>query len=219
MKRQELLEQISAQIMETQKPHVLRVAVDGVDCSGKTIFADELAKYIQIKGRHVIRASIDGFHNPCQIRHEMGKDSPEGFYLKSFNYDDLIKKLLKPLGPGGDRKYLTSVYDFRTEKRIEEKILTAPENCILIFEGIFLMRPELRDYWDFKIWLDVDFHTVLERAVKRDMYLFGDEDKIKEKYLKRYIPGQQIYIKKFNPAGIADIVINNVIPERPLIIK
>jgi len=45
------------------------VATDGVDGSGKTTFADALALPISRRGRAVIRASVDGFHNPrpCDI--------------------------------------------------------------------------------------------------------------------------------------------------------
>jgi len=219
MKRLELLEYVSSKITKIQSGHVIRVAVDGVDCAGKTMFADELGHHIQSKDRNIIRASIDGFHNPAEIRYEMGKDSPEGYYLKSFNYDAIINKLLKSLGPGGDNKYITAVYDFKIEKQAEEQPKIAPENCILIFDGVFLMRPELQGFWDYKIWLDVDFYIVLERAMKRDLQLFGDADKVKEKYMKRYIPGQKIYLDKVNPVSLADVVIDNSNPSEPLIIR
>jgi hypothetical protein len=40
----------------------VRVAIDGVDGVGKTTLADELVAPLQLLGRDVIRASIDGFH-------------------------------------------------------------------------------------------------------------------------------------------------------------
>ena len=219
MKRLELLEEISGRIIKIHSSHVVRVSIDGVDCAGKTMFADELGQYIQSKNRNVIRASIDGFHNTVEVRYEMGKDSPEGYYLKSFNYDAIINKLLKPLGPGGDNKYITAVYDYKTEKEAREKSQIAPENSILVFEGVFLMRPELKSFWDYKIWLDVDFYMVLERAMKRDLQLFGDADKVKEKYMKRYVPGQKIYLDKVNPVSVVDIAIDNSNLSEPVIIR
>ncbi len=219
MKRFEMLEEISSRIIKIQSNHVIRVAVDGVDCAGKTMFAEELGQCIQSKNKNVIRASIDGFHNPAKTRYEMGKDSPEGYYLKSFNYDAIINKLLKPLGPGGGNKYITAVYDFKIEKVIHEKFKIAPENCILIFDGVFLMRLELQGFWDYKIWLDVDFSTVLDRAVKRDLQLFGDADKVRGRYMKRYIPGQKIYLDRVNPVSLADIAIDNSNPSEPIIIE
>jgi uridine kinase len=69
------------------------VAVDGVDGAGKTVFANSLARRLEVLGRPVIRAGIDGFHNPRSVRYRRGKDSPEGFFLDSFNYDSLKKDL------------------------------------------------------------------------------------------------------------------------------
>jgi len=47
---------------------VVRVGIDGVDGVGKSMFGDELAQVLAAAGRSVIRASIDGFHNPRAIR-------------------------------------------------------------------------------------------------------------------------------------------------------
>jgi uridine kinase len=47
---------------------IVRVAIDGVDGAGKTTFANELAEVVGGLGRPVIRASVDGFHNPRVVR-------------------------------------------------------------------------------------------------------------------------------------------------------
>src|SRR3712207_7142344 len=80
------------------------VAVDGVDGAGKTVFADELAGALRGRGVDVVRASIDGFHNPPSIRYARGRHSPEGFYLDSYDYDSVRRLLLDPLGPNGERR-------------------------------------------------------------------------------------------------------------------
>jgi uridine kinase len=167
------------------------------------------------KKRNVIRASIDGFHNPDDIRYTRGKDSPEGYYCESFNYDALTTLLLQPLGPNGNLKYKTSVFDFRTNTDAHSPTLTAQKNSILIFDGVFLLRQELFNFWDFKIFVEVDFEESLRRAVIRDKELLGDETFTRERYLKRYIPGQKIYLEAIMPKLIADVVINNNDVERP----
>jgi len=215
MTRHELLEKVTGSILEIRRNHTIRVAIDGVDCAGKTTFADELAGYMKERGVKVIRACIDGFHNPAKTRYSMGKDSGEGYYTKSFNHDAIINKLLKPLGPGGSRRCIKAVYDFRADKPIKPKSEKAGKNSVLLFDGVFLMRPELIGFWDYKIWLDINFDTVLKRAVKRDLYLLGSGDKVRERFLKRYIPGQKIYIEAVDPCSTADIVIKNANPEKP----
>lgn len=61
----------------------VRVAVDGVDGAGKTVFADQLGDVLTALGRPVIRASVDDFHRPRAERYRRGRDSPIGFWLDS----------------------------------------------------------------------------------------------------------------------------------------
>jgi hypothetical protein len=37
-----------------------------------------------------------------------------------------------------------------------------------VFDGVFLLRPELNLYWDFRIFVNVSIEAAKERAVKRD---------------------------------------------------
>lgn len=61
-----------------------RIAVDGFDGAGKTWLADELAAAI---GPQATRVRVDDFLNPQEVRYARGRDSPEGFFLDSFDYD------------------------------------------------------------------------------------------------------------------------------------
>ena len=87
--RQQMVACVAAQIVGVRLPHCVRVAIDGVDAAGKTMFAEELADAVLRLGRPVIRASIDGFHNPRAIRRRRGSPSPEGYFEDSFNYPAL----------------------------------------------------------------------------------------------------------------------------------
>ena len=95
IKRQ--FEELAARIVALPTNGPLMVGIDGVTASGKTTLADTLAPLIKTLGRPVVRATIDGFHNPPDVRYRKGKDSPEGYYADSFNYDALINTLLEPL--------------------------------------------------------------------------------------------------------------------------
>jgi len=196
-----------------------KIAIDGIDASGKTIFADRFAEYLRNgSNRQVIRASIDGFHNPSEIRLQQGEYSPEGYYNDSFNYKDLKQLLLDPLMPGGNRLIRTRIFDYKCNGKILENHFLAEDDAILIFDGIFLMRRELVNYWDFKIFLNISFKTALERALERDKEYFGDENILREKYEKRYFPGQELYLSDAHPGQIADIVINNNDFNNPIIL-
>jgi uridine kinase len=105
MTRQNLLSELVERITRVTRSHPVRVAIDGVDAAGKTTLADELVAPLERAGRVVIRASIDGFHNPSAVRCQRGRPSPEGYFRDSVNDPQLMETLLTPLGPGGDRRY------------------------------------------------------------------------------------------------------------------
>ncbi|HEX8845992.1 MAG TPA: hypothetical protein VF791_15180 [Pyrinomonadaceae bacterium] len=215
MKRSHLLDYLVGRIIRIEQPHPVRVAIDGPDAAGKTTLAHELVAPLQAHGRPVIRASIDGFHNPARIRHQRGGTSPEGYYLDSFNYQALTESLLAPLGPGGSRQYLRAVFDYRTDSEVRLPAQVAEEDAILLFDGVFLLRPELFEQWDFTIFVEAAFETTLGRAEQRDELLFGSIGEVRERYLKRYIPGQKLYMAESRPRERADVVVDNNDPQNP----
>lgn len=213
-----LLDQLAGSIVALQRPNPVRVAIDGPDAAGKTTLADELATRIRDTGRGVIRASIDGFHRPRNERYARYGDTAEAFYRDSFNYDALLTQLLLPLGPEGSRRYRLAVFDFRSDKPRTEDERVAGENDVLLFDGVFLLRPELIDAWDYRIFLNVAFEELIRRAMERDQSLFGSPEKVRERYVRKYIPGQQLYFSEVQPQTLADVVIDNTIPDRPAIL-
>lgn len=219
MDRNRLLEFVASKIVSIKLPYPTQVAIDGIDAAGKTIFADELGVVLQGRGRHVVRSSIDGFHNPCQVRYRRGEDSPEGYYLDSFNLDALKKQLLNPLGPGGSLLYRTCVFDFREDVPIEQDHLIARSDSILLFDGVFSFRPELIGCWDFKIYLDISFDSCLRRVVERDLSRMSDPEAVIQRYQTRYIPGQKNYFRLCSPKIHADLVIKNDDPGDPQILN
>jgi uridine kinase len=172
--------------------------------------------------RPVIRASLDGFHNPRLVRYQLGVDSPEGYYRVSFNTQALLRELLLPLGPGGNRLYRPRVYDYQADAPTYAAIQSAPVDAILLFDGIFLLRPELVACWDFSVFVEVDFEVSVSRGIARDTAGRSVEkmnehtstegltpESLREKYDRRYVPGQQIYLRQVKPKEKASVVLDN----------
>ena len=211
-KREHVIAELAGLIVAIALPHPMRVAIDGVDAAGKTTLADELVSVIEARGRTVIRASVDGFHNPREVRYQRGADSPEGYYYDSFDHDAILRELLTPLGPDGSRMYHRTMFDYRVDAPLLEPASEAPIDAVLIFDGVFLLRPELINSWDFSIFVDVDFDISVPRAVTRDVVRSKKElspQIILAKYNQRYVPGQQIYLADARPREKADVVIDN----------
>ncbi len=182
------------------------IAIDGVDCAGKTTFAKKLSDFLQLSGYHVILACVDCFHNPREIRYRNGS-TPESYYHDSFDYNALKHVLLDPLRLAGSRYYKTAVFDHLTDREVYQEWQTAPDDAILVFEGVFLHRQELCEYWDYSIFLEVPQETAIQRARERDCHLYGSPEEVERQYREKYIPGQQIYIKSAHPKYHANLVI------------
>ena len=212
--RKTLLKGIVEMINSIKRDHPVRVAVDGVDAAGKTAFADDLESSLEERGREVIRSSLDWFHNPRKVRYARGRMDPEGYYLDSFNYRVLLDYLLIPLGPSGSLVYTDKAFDYRLDQRADVPFKKASSNAILLFDGIFLFRPELERLWDLKIYLDITFEESLRRGLEREA---GKNSNAEDLYMNRYIPGQKLYHIHSAPQRKADIVIDNNDPHNPKI--
>ena len=189
--------------------HPVRVAIDGRSASGKTTFADELAVVIMETGRSVVRASIDDFHHPSVIRHRQGRRSPNGYYEDARDLEALRELLLEPMGPNGSRQYVVKSFDLDRDQPMKRKFLEADNNSVLIIDGTFLQRPELRAAWDYVVFLAVPSETARNRAVNRDCAIFGGRAAAEELYLRRYDPASARYELECSPEDRADAVMDN----------
>ena len=204
--RSALLDRLADTIATVHPNRRTRVAIDGVDGAGKTMLADALAPLVIARGRQVIRAGVDDFHNPRSVRYARGRYSADGFYLDSYDYAALRRLLLDPLGPTGSGQYVGKHFDHRTDHLMAQEFQEAATSAVLIIDGIFLHRPELREHWDLSIFLQVDFAVSRARNAARD----GTPDALDPDTpsSRRYAGGQQRYLAECLPAQQADIVID-----------
>jgi uridine kinase len=142
-----------------------------------------------------------------------------GYYFDSFNYGALIENLLSPLGPGGDGNYQTAVFDYRMDSPVDPSVSQATADAILLFDGVFLLRPVIDRHWDFVIYVDISFKECLARAIKRDSQYLGSAETTEMRYLRRYIPGQRLYLAACQPKERADVVIDNNDPAHPKLVS
>jgi len=219
MHRDDLLVELANKLNQLQTSHPLCVGIDGIDAAGKTTFANDLEIKIQELDRPVIRASLDGFHQPRHIRYAEGNLSPLGYFQDSFDIPSFKKNLLDPLSSSGNRYIRTAIYDHQKEEKVERISFQVPERAILLCDGIFLQRPELVEGWDVTIFLHISFETSLERALIRDLPFLKSTEVIEKRYRDRYIPAQKKYLLDYQPDQNAAILINLEDPTNPILLR
>ncbi|TKK85901.1 uridylate kinase [Herbidospora galbida] len=216
--RGELISRLAEAISSVTTAHPLRIAIDGPPAAGKTTLADELAVVLRGQDRDVIRATIDDFLFPRAQRYRRGRYSAEGCYFDAHDHAALCRVLLDPLGPGGDRRFQHTIYDRDTDTSSSPPAMTAAADAVLLFDGVFLLRPELVDRWDLRIFVSVPFEQTVDRAQDRGSALTestADTAEIERSWRHRYIPAQQLYFATARPTEHADILVYNDQLHRP----
>lgn len=214
--RDAVLDRIATLVVERRQPgRPFLLAVDGIDGSGKSTFADELAHRLSRSGVRVVRSTVDSFHQPREVRRRRGPTSPAGFYLDSHQLDRLRTELLAPFRAGPGSTVATAIFDEPSDTPVDDACHTVGADDVLVFDGIFVQRPELQEYWDLTVFLDGARRVRLQRLelVLRDLPTSSVDTvaHVLEWVAKidRYASGMRYYLDTVDPAQRADVLVDN----------
>ena len=155
---------------------------------------------------------------PCALRSMAWPVRGNGFYEDSFDYPALRSALLNPLGPGGNGRHRSALFDQTTDSAVIGEPRDAGADAILLFDGLFLLRPEIGACWDLHVFLDVPFGETLQRMLVRDARSGLSDDDVRRRFAVRYRPGEERYLREMRPRERAAIVIDNTDPAQPAIV-
>lgn len=207
--RREVIAATVDEILLNYRRGRITIGVDGPDASGKTWFADDLAREFERRDLVAVRASIDDFHAPTEQRYRRGRFSAEGYYHDAFRYDVFRRVLIEPFRLGGSTAFVTAAFDHVRDVPVEPKWRTGPEDIFLIVDGVFLDRPEIAGVWNYTIWLDADAEVRAARMLQRDGI---DPD---SELAARYSGAQELYERDAHPRQTAIAIIDNTDPDHP----
>ena len=215
MSRAEVLSNLCDRILALTPGRPAAVAIDGPDASGKTTLADALVAPLETRGAMVVRASIDDFERPRAERYARGRFSAKGYYRDSFDYGAFRRLLLDPLTSGASPALVrTRAFDLVADKPIATRPVAVPSRGVVLVDGVFLLRAELRDCWDLSILMNVSEGEGMRRALAR---AGGDSEELRRLNEARYIAGYRLYRDDAEPEKAADLVIDNNDPANPVI--
>ena len=175
---------IKKKALDSKPPFI--VAVDGRSGSGKTTFADLLAKSLDTEVVHT-----DDFSTA---------DDPLNWYQA------FIDTVLQPVVEG--KKTLEYYAASDTDKT---KLITHTVPDILIIEGVSSSRKEFCDYIDFAIFVETDKEEARVRGIARDIS-YGRTKEDATRVWDFWSSAEDGYEKRDNPKESADIVLDGARP-------
>jgi uridine kinase len=166
----------------------LTVAIDGAGGAGKSILARGINVAFE---RRVAIVRCDDFYRPLTD----APYSPEEAYEHYFDWRRLRDETLVPLGEGKSARYQR--YDWSTD-RLAEWIEVEPREIVLI-EGVFSMRPELRPLIEVAIFLETPRGERMRRMVARPQESTS--------WIDRWMAAEDWYLENIAPQSDANLII------------
>ncbi|QAS54550.1 uridine kinase family protein [Halobacillus litoralis] len=168
------------------------IGIDGCGGSGKSTLANKLSDECS----NVMIVHMDDFYLPSsQIIKKDPKQKPIG---ADFDWKRVLNQVIEPIRQNKAGYYQR--YDWDANELAEWH--TVPVGGIVIIEGVYSIRNELANKYDFTIWVDCPRKTRLSRGVERD----GEE--MREMWEKNWMASEDIYMEEHKPHERADHIVN-----------
>ena len=167
----------------------VRVAIDGPCASGKSTLAQWLGRQL---GCPVLR--MDDFFLTPDLRTPQRLAKPG----ENVDHERFFAQVLHPLcqgRPARFRPWDCHAGDFAPEQTV------AP--CpLFITEGVYSLRPDLRDFYQLKIWVQADWPTRRQRLLDRS------GEGCLARFEELWIPLEDAYFAAFHVEECCDYVIS-----------
>jgi uridine kinase len=182
------------------------VALSGIDGSGKGYITEKLVAALSQEGVGALPVNLDAWHHPPEVRFSTTQPG-EHFYEHAFRFEELFCLLVRPL-------------KHRRSLRLTVELTRLPENDrfqhtydfqdvdVILLEGIFLLKRELRPEYDLAFWIECSFETALERALQRNQEGLPPEEIVRD-YHTIYFPAQRTHLARDDPKGSATALLVN----------
>jgi uridine kinase len=159
------------------------VGIDGYGGSGKSTFAALVHQAIPA----AVVVHIDDFAAP---------------FVPEWDWHRFRGQVLLPLLAGRPARYQR--WDWATDRGAEWHDI--PAGRAVLVEGVSSTRREVDAPWAITIWVDTPRDVRLERAVERD------GEAMLSTWLDVWLPSEDAYVARENPAARADLVVSGTEP-------
>jgi uridine kinase len=172
----------------------LFIAIDGGAGAGKSM----LARGIQAQRESVSILRTDDFFRPLN-EYTIAKLAPEKLYELYFQWERMRDEALIPLRRGKTAIYQR--YDWSTDRLLEWETIKPTE--IVLVEGVYSSRPELRPILDATIFIEAPRVERIRRIKSRN----PNEP---TNWLTPWLSAEDYYQTQIRPQDTADLILSSV---------
>ena len=124
---------------------------------------------------------------------------------EGIDWNRLIREVLFPAS-NNEKTITYGVYDWTENRVVRFRSFDLPK--FLIIEGVGLLRPQLKSYFDYSVWLDVPLETATARGIKRDRELYGVD--YEKEWREVWSVNDREYFNYFKPLDLADCILEEL---------
>lgn len=221
--RDAVLAEVAAAVLALRRGRPVLVGVDGQAGSGKSTFADELAERLAAAGVAVVRSTTDSFHRPRRDRFPPGVDLADSYVDRSHDLDAVRRHVIDPFLRGGGAVRVAA-FDERSDAPIDAPPQPVPPDGALVFDGLFLHRPELRSSWTLSVLLVGPSRARADAAAGLDRCQACGPDALLHvarwaALAHRYLHGWERYVERDRPEDRATFVVDNDDLAAPVVVR
>jgi uridine kinase len=182
------------------------IAVDGIDGSGKSVFADRLAAAAAEVGIGAVVVSIDDFRRPVDWR-QPERSEADIYYDEYFDLP-LLDRCLLAFEEGAPSVQIP-IFDPASERFAGQRTIFYGAAVLAIVEGVFTLRVSALSARASLVHLRTSFPEARRRIVVRDTARGRSIADVRHRIAARYFPCQERYHRDLDPAGRADVIVDN----------
>lgn len=191
------------------KTSYLLVGIAGGSASGKTFLINAIAQ--NLDKRQVTILSLDNYYKPREEQERLPDGSINFDHPNALNLDKAYSDLIELLN---GNELILKEYNFNNPNK-PDKWLHFSLTPILVVEGLFTFyKPEIRDLFHLKIFVEAEEHIKLIRRIHRDHEERGYSiESILSQYAKYVVPMYKQFVEPTKQ--FADIILQNNQPQIP----
>ena len=183
-----VIQNICDDLGERLKKKTVVISIDGRCGAGKTTLANAIESIFDATVIH-----MDDFFLPPSLRNPERLEETGG----NFHYERFEKEVVEPIKSNDALSYRI----FSCEKMDYIDTVNVKPKKLIIVEGSYSAHPKFKDFYDMKIFCDVDQVTQQNRIIKRN----GMEQF--QNFKNKWIPMEEKYFKEFDIKEKSDYVV------------